>query len=146
MRKPMGVSNISLTGIYTEEGNGPITINIKGMFDNTDTFVKYFNEVMSNNATRIRMLYTAHLYEIRIQHHDGNNFTLEEYYDDGTFTELIGFNRLNQVVIFRPMLILQSFSHKDSYLFLCLNLEHIRLQRKGQIPHQNLILSVGKIH
>jgi len=80
----MGVSNISLTGIYTEEGNGPITINIKGMFDNTDTFVKYFNGVMSSNGHGIRMKYTASLYEIKIQHLDGTNFSLEEYYDDGT--------------------------------------------------------------
>ena len=31
---------------YTEEGNLPVTISIKGMFDNTDAFVKGFNEVM----------------------------------------------------------------------------------------------------
>ena len=36
--------------IYTEDGNLPATINIKGMFDNTDTFVKYFNETMSSNG------------------------------------------------------------------------------------------------
>ena len=36
--------------IYTEDGNLPVTINIKGMFNNTDSFVKYFNEVMSGNG------------------------------------------------------------------------------------------------
>ena len=73
-----------------------MTISIKGMFDNTDTFVKYFNEVMSSNGIRIRMKYIASLYEIQIQHLDGTYFSLEEYYVDGTFTDLIGFNRLNQ--------------------------------------------------
>ena len=68
------------------------------MFDNTDTFVKYFNEVMSRNGIQIRMKYTASLYEIQIQHldHQGTKFSLEEYYDDGTFMDLIGFKRLNQ--------------------------------------------------
>ena len=62
--------------IYTEDGNLPITINIKGMFDNTDTFVKYFNEIMSSNGIRIRMTYVSRLYEIKIQHLDGTNFSL----------------------------------------------------------------------
>ena len=66
------------------------------MFDNTDTFVKYFNEVMSSNGHGIKMKYTASLHEIKIQHLDGINFSLEEYYDDGTFTDLIGFSRSNQ--------------------------------------------------
>ena len=73
-----------------------MTINIEGMFDNTDSFVKHFNEVMTGNGIRIRMKYTASLYEIQIQHLDGINFSLEEYYDDGTFLDLIGFKRLNQ--------------------------------------------------
>ena len=44
------------------------------------------------------MKYIASLYEIQIQRNDdqGTNFSLEEYYDDGTFMDLIGFNRLNQ--------------------------------------------------
>ena len=72
--------------IYTEEGNYlPVTINIKGMFENTDAFVKGFNEVMSNNGIQIRLKYTASLYDIRIQHLDGTNFSLEEYYNEGTF-------------------------------------------------------------
>ena len=53
--------------IYTEEGHDH-TINLKGMFDNTDSFVKYFNEIMSNNDIRIRMTYISALYEIKIQH------------------------------------------------------------------------------
>ena len=48
------------------------------MFDNTDTFVKYFNEVMSSNGHGIRMKYTASLYEIKIQLLDGINFSLED--------------------------------------------------------------------
>ena len=51
---------------------------------------------MSSNGIQIRMKYTASLYEIQIQHLDGNNFSLEEYYDDGIFMDLIGFRRLNQ--------------------------------------------------
>ena len=44
------------------------------------------------------MKYMASLYEIQIQRNDdqGTNFSLEEYYDDGTFMDLIGFKRLNQ--------------------------------------------------
>ena len=82
--------------IYTEEGGEQIFVNIKGMFDNIDTFVKRFNEIMTNNGIQIRMKYTTHLYEIQIQHLNGIKFTLEEYYDGGTFNELIGFKRLNQ--------------------------------------------------
>ena len=66
------------------------------MFDNADAFVKGFNEVMSSNGIQIRMTYVSYLYEIRIQHLGGTKFSLEEYYDDGTFMELIGFRRLNQ--------------------------------------------------
>ena len=82
--------------IYTEEGEEPITVNMKGMFDNIDTFVKRFNEIMMGGEIRIRMLYTTHLYEIKIQHLDGVNFSLDEYYNDGTFMDLIGFKRLNE--------------------------------------------------
>ena len=82
--------------LYTEEGNVPVTINLKGMFDNTDSFVKHFNEVMTGAGIRIRMKYIASLYELQIQHLDGINFSLEEYYDDGAFLDLIGFKRLNQ--------------------------------------------------
>ena len=76
--------------IYTEGTNDSVVISLKGMFDNTDTFIKYFNEVMSNNDIRIKMTYIASLYEIKIQHLDGINFSLGEYYDDGTMMELIG--------------------------------------------------------
>ena len=76
--------------IYTEEGEDPLVINLKGMFDNTDSFVKYFNEVMSDNGIRIRMTYISSLYEIKIQHLDGVNFSLGEYYDEGTMMDLIG--------------------------------------------------------
>jgi len=92
--------------IYTENEEDPVVINLKGMFDNTDTFVKYFNEIMSNDGIRIRMTYTSALYEIKIQHLDGVNFSLGEYYDDGnnlsspmmgsSFLSLIGFKKLNQ--------------------------------------------------
>ena len=87
--------------IYTEEGedgnpHDPVVINLKGMFDNTDSFVKYFNEVMSDNGIRIRMTYISSLYEIKIQHLDGVNFSLGEYYDEGIFMDLIGFKKLNQ--------------------------------------------------
>ena len=76
--------------LYTEEGNVPVTINLKGMFDNTDSFVKNFNEVMTGAGIRIRMKYIASLYELQIQHLDGINFSLEGYYDDGAFLDLIG--------------------------------------------------------
>ena len=66
------------------------------MFDNTDSFIKYFNELMSNDGIRIRMTYISSLYEIKIQHLDGINFSLAEYYDNGTMMELIGFKKLNQ--------------------------------------------------
>ena len=100
------------------------------MFDNTDTFVKYFHEVMSNNATRIRMLYTAHLYEIRIQHLDGTNFSLEEYYDDGTFTDLIGFKRLNQEDnVYTNVNTPKLFSQR--LIFISMPELGTRLQRKG---------------
>ena len=84
--------------IYTEEGNDPIDININGMFDNIDAFVKGFNDVMSINGIQIRMKYTASLYEIKILRNDNQDtkFSLEEYYDNGTFMDLIGFRRSNE--------------------------------------------------
>ena len=48
------------------------------------------------------MTYIASLYEIKIQHLDGVNFSMSDYYDDGTdvfpssFMNLIGFKKLNQ--------------------------------------------------
>ena len=51
---------------------------------------------MTGAGIRIRMKYIALLYELQIQHLDGINFSLEEYYDDGAFLDLIGFKRLNQ--------------------------------------------------
>jgi len=88
--------------IYTEEGGLPMTINLKGTFDNTDAFVKGFNETMSNNGIQIRMKYTASLYEFQIQHLNGINFSLNDYYDvaneehNGSFLSLIGFGKTNQ--------------------------------------------------
>ena len=61
--------------IYTEDGKLPATIIIKGMFDNTDAFVKGFNEIMSSNGFQTRMKYIASLYEIQIQHLGGTNFS-----------------------------------------------------------------------
>ena len=103
--------------IYTEDTNDPVVINLKGMFDNTDTFVKYFNEIMSNNDIRIRMTYIASLYEIKIQHLDGINFSLGEYYDDGTMMELIGFKKLNQGANVYTNVNTRNSSHKGLYIF-----------------------------
>ena len=82
--------------IYAEEGHDPVVINLEGMFDNTDTFVKYFNKIMSDNNIRIKMTYISALYEIQIQHLEGINFSLGEYYNDGIFMSLIGFKELSQ--------------------------------------------------
>ena len=41
------------------------------------------------------MIYTPHLYEIKILHNTGLNFTFKEFYLDGTFMNLLGFNRIN---------------------------------------------------
>ena len=43
------------------------------------------------------MTYTTALYEIKIQHLDGVNFSLGDYYDEGnSLMDLIGFKKLNQ--------------------------------------------------
>ena len=42
------------------------------------------------------MIYTSYLYEIKITHTQELNFGLSEYYTDGTFMSLIGYNKLNQ--------------------------------------------------
>ena len=43
------------------------------------------------------MIYISALYEIRIQHLDGINFSLEDCYDEGnSLMDLIGFKKLNQ--------------------------------------------------
>ena len=73
-----------------------ITVTFEGRFDNIDSFVKRFNEVMQTYGTNVVMKYTTHLYEIRLQHLQGNNFKLEEYYDKGNFLSLLGFNKTNQ--------------------------------------------------
>ena len=96
--------------IYTEEKtHDPVVINLKGMFDNTDSFVKYFNEVMSNNSIRIRMTYISALYEIKIQNLDGVNFSLSDYYDEennsslSSFMDLINFKKLTKLLMCIPM-------------------------------------------
>ena len=40
-----------------------MVITVKGMFDNTDTLVEHFNELMSTNNIKIRVTYTVYLYE-----------------------------------------------------------------------------------
>jgi hypothetical protein len=66
------------------------TITIEGTFDTTDAFVKRFNEIMTSEALQIRMVYTAYLYEIKIQHTGGIAFKLDEYYIGGQFLDLLG--------------------------------------------------------
>ena len=41
-------------------------VTIEGIFDNTDTFVKKFNEIMNSQSLPIRISYSNILYEIKI--------------------------------------------------------------------------------
>jgi len=53
--------------IYTESETAvPKIVAFEGMFDNTDTFGKKFNEVINNNSIPIRMTYSNILYEIKV--------------------------------------------------------------------------------
>ena len=81
--------------IYSDE---EIQKNIEffGKFDNTDAFVKRFNEVMQTNQLNIRMIYTTYLYEIKITHLEGKVFQLEEFGNEGKFLDLLGFKQMNQ--------------------------------------------------
>ena len=81
--------------IYTDSGASK-NITFEGKFDNVDSFVKRFNEVMQANQLNIRMIYTAYLYEIKIQHLQGEIFSLEEFGNEGKFFDLIGYNKINQ--------------------------------------------------
>ena len=80
--------------IYTA-GGIPTNITFEGMFDNTDSFVRRFNEVLASHSISIRMSYSSSLYEITIQHLQGEIFSLEEFYDEGGFMDLIGFKKVN---------------------------------------------------
>ena len=70
-----------------------IIFTIQGKFDTIDAFVKEFNNVIVGQ--NIKMFYTPHLYEIKILHNTGLTFTFKEFYLDGTFMNLLGFNRNN---------------------------------------------------
>ena len=65
------------------------------MFGNTYSFVRRFNEVLASHSISIRMSYSSSLYEITIQHLQGEIFSLEEFYDEGGFMNLIGFKKVN---------------------------------------------------
>ena len=80
--------------IYTDYQGNITIITLQGKFDTTNDFVKRFNELTS--TLNIKMQYTPYLYEFQIQHLNGNIFNLSEYYDDGIFMQLIGFNKVNQ--------------------------------------------------
>ena len=80
--------------VFTSNTGVPTTITIQGKFDTIDDFVKRFNVVTA--GLNITMIYTSYLYEIKITHTQGLSFGLSEYYTDGTFTSLIGYNKINQ--------------------------------------------------
>ena len=82
--------------IISEDLGDASVITIEGMFDTADSFVKRFNEIMTSEGLRIRMIYTASLYEFKIQHLDGQIFQLEEYYESGSFMDLLGFEKMLQ--------------------------------------------------
>lgn len=109
--------------IYTESGESavPKTVTFEGMFDNTDAFVKKFNEVMNNNSIPVRMTYSNILYEIKIQHPNGVIFSLEEFYVDGGFMDLIGYKRINQGQnVYTNANVPKLFSQRLIYIYQCL--------------------------
>lgn len=75
--------------IYSDDNN-TVTVTFEGKFDNTDSFVKRFNEVMVSYGLNIRITYISYLYEFKIQHLDGTVFKIEEYYEKGKFKNLLG--------------------------------------------------------
>lgn len=77
--------------IYIDNTGFPTTVTITGKFDTIDDFVKHFNSITS--GLNIKMIYIKQLYEIQIQHLQGNMFSLTEYYTDGTLLSLIGFDK-----------------------------------------------------
>ena len=107
--------------VFTSNTGIPTTITIQGKFDTIDDFVKRFNILTA--GLNITMIYTSYLYEIKITHTQGLNFSLSEYYDDGTFMSLIGYNKVNQG--------LNTYTNNDTPKLFSQNLIYITIPELG---------------
>ena len=107
--------------IFTDNAGIPTTITIQGKFDTIDDFVKRFN--ILTDDLNIKMEYTPYLYEIKIMHKQAQTFSLSEYYNDGTFMNLIGYNKVNQGQ--------SSYSNIDTPKLFSQNLIYISIPELG---------------
>ena len=107
--------------VFTSNTGVPTTITIQGKFDTIDDFVKRFNVLTA--GLNITMIYTSYLYEIKITHTQALNFSLSEYYTDGTFMSLIGYNKLNQG--------LNTYTNTDTPKLFSQNLIYITIPEIG---------------
>ena len=125
--------------IYTDYQGNITTITLQGKFDTTNDFVKRFNELTS--TLNIKMQYTPYLYEFQIQHLNGNIFSLSEYYDDGIFMQLIGFNKVNQGVnVYTNVNIPKLFSQSLTYIAIP-EFGNVNAITKNSIPYTFTVLS-----
>jgi hypothetical protein len=72
--------------------NIPITLN--GTFSDIDSFIRVFNDTMQMH--NIQIIFSKHLYEIKVQSKTGSLFSFNEYYDGGNFMQLLGFDQINE--------------------------------------------------
>ena len=87
------------------------------------------------------MQYTPYLYEFQIQHSDGNIFNLSEYYDDGIFMQLIGYNKVNQGAnVYTNVNIPKLFSQSLTYIQIP-ELGTVNAITKNSIPYTFTVLS-----
>lgn len=74
--------------------SGPIPITITGTFNNIDDFLKAFNDAV--NPYNITLSFNKQLYELTLRHSYGYQFKFNEFYDNGGFMNMIGFNKINE--------------------------------------------------
>ena len=126
--------------IYTED-DVPTTITFEGMYDNADTFIKQLNIVLTSLSLPIRITYSNVLYEFKIQHLQGHIFSLEEYYTDGNFMDLIGFKRCMQGAnVYTNVNVPKLFAQRPIYISIP-EIGTYSTMTRGMKPYTFLVLS-----
>ena len=97
---------------------------------------------MNNHSLgRIKITYSNILYEFQIQHLDGKEFSLEEYYNDGNFMDLLGFNHSIQGAnAYTNINVPKLFAQRPIYILIP-EIGTYSTIAKGMKPYTFLVLS-----
>lgn len=75
--------------------DGPLyDFTIKGTFADANSFLSKFNSLLTSH--NVKMTYNAEELEFKIFHTGGDVFKFSDYYDDGKFMEMLGFEHTNE--------------------------------------------------